>query len=96
MSDYHEAMNPYSGNCKIHGGWEGSYDECPTCMEADYQVEMAHEFDWVPKLCGGCGRFSVDDDRCGKYGTMPSRFFGRKEKCKHFKVWVHQPERWDY
>jgi len=47
-----ERMNPYSGECKTHGPWQGPIDECPKCMEDDYFMSMCDVKIWA--TCARC------------------------------------------
>lgn len=91
MNDgYDEQQNPFDGNCKIHGYWKGSYDECPKCMEIEFQRQEADHNAYVsiiaPK-CLSCSAFDYDGGSCSVYLSLPLEWFGRKKKCKHYSVY---------
>lgn len=59
--------------------------------EWDLEEEDIGDYYMNISLCLRCKNY-VDQDICLEYRGMPERFFGRKNKCKHYDpIWGESP-----
>lgn len=96
--DYY-LRNPYSGECRKHGRWDGPIDECPKCMKESDLLDIPPSFG----ICHHCKWADGDEYQlycqAPKWNiqSLPMKPY-RKKACKYYAEmtqndwdWLEQP-----